>query len=91
MPKQKNKRPTWWKIHDYQKNGIEYFSDEDVGAGFKAALKCFEGETINPNTLSQGAFTVFMILKIGIDDSMKKYQSAVESGKNGAENRWNGN
>lgn len=84
----KEKRATWWKMFYHQRAAIESVSDEDAGAGLKAAFRYFDGEDIPPESLTPQAFTVFCVIRPYIDESLRDYHSCVESGKRGAINRW---
>ena len=84
----KEKRATWWKMFYHQRAAIESVSDEDAGAGLKAAFRYFDGEDISPESLTAQAFTVFCVIRPYIDESFQDYNSCIESGKRGARNRW---
>lgn len=84
----KEKRPTWWKMLYHQRAAIESVSDEDAGAGLKAAFRYFDGEDIPPESLSVQAFTVFCVVRPYIDDAWRDFEKSVETGKEGARRRW---
>lgn len=85
----KEKRATWWKMLYHQRAAIDSVSDEDAGAGLKAAFRYFDGEDIPPESLSLPAFTVFCVIRPYIDDAWRDYEKSVESGKEGARRRYN--
>lgn len=85
----REKRATWWKMLYHQRAAIESVSDEDAGAGLKAAFRYFDGEDIHPESLSLPAFTVFCVIRPYIDDAWRDYEKSVESGKEGARRRYN--
>lgn len=84
----KEKRPTWWKMFYHQRAVIKSVPDEDVGKGLKAAFAYFDGEEIETDDLSQGAFTVFCVIKPYIDESKQDYEEAVKNGRAGGNSRW---
>ena len=84
----KEKRATWWKMFYHQRAAIESVSDEDAGAGLKAAFRYFDGEDIAPESLTPQAFTVFCVIRPYIDESFQDYSACVKNGKQGAKNRW---
>lgn len=84
----REKRATWWKMFYHQRAAIESVSDEDVGSGIKAAYRYFDGEDIQADKMTAGAYTVFSIIRPYIDESKSDYASAVENGKAGANKRW---
>ena len=84
----KEKRPTWWKMFYHQRAAIESVSNEDAGKGLKAAFRYFDGEQIEPNELTQAAFTVFCVMRPYIDESKRDYEARVNDGRNGAKTRW---
>ena len=71
MPKPK--RATWWKMFSHQRAVIESVSNEDAGMGLKAAFRYFDGEPVQPDDLSQAAFTIFCVMRPYIDESMQDY------------------
>lgn len=87
----KEKRATWWKMFYHQRAAIESVSDEDAGAGLKAAFRYFDGEDISHENLTPQAFTVFCVIRPYIDESFQDYNSCIENGKRGAKNRWGSN
>lgn len=87
MPREK--RATWWKMLYHQRAAISSVSDEDAGQGLKAAFAYFDGEEVNPESLTQGAFTVFCVIRPYIDESIRDFSASVENGKSGAHKRWN--
>lgn len=84
----KPKRATWWKMLYHQRAAISSVGDADAGCGLKAAFAYFDGEDIDPATLTPGAFTVFCVIRPYIDEAMRDYQTSVENGKAGSEKRW---
>ena len=82
----KEKRATWWKMFYHQRAAIESVSDEDAGAGLKAAFRYFDGEDIATESLTPQAFTVFCVIRPYIDESFQDYSACVKNGKQGAEN-----
>ena len=86
----KNKKgPTWWKMLDFQRPLIESVSDADAGKGLKAAFRYFAGEDVEDCLLSQGARSVFFMMRPYIDESKQAYAEAVSYGQTGASARWN--
>ena len=83
-------RATWWKMFCHQRAAIASVSDADAGKGLKAAFAYFDGENVDVKDLTQGAFTVFCVIRPYIDESMQDYQESVEAGRIGAEKRWGG-
>ena len=86
----KEKRATWWKMFYHQRAVINSVTDEDVGKGLKAAFAYFDGEEIKTDELSQGAFTVFCVIRPYIDESREDYKESVEYGRMGGNARRNG-
>ena len=84
----KEKRATWWKMFYHQRAVIDSVSDEDAGAGLKAAFRYFDGEDIPPESLSPQAFTVFCVIRPYIDESFQDYETFSNAGKKGMKNRW---
>ena len=84
------KRPTWWKMLYHQRAAVESVSDEDAGMGLKAAFRYFDGEELDPETLTPQAFTVFCVMRPYIDESIRNYEESVANGRKGAEERWGG-
>ena len=89
MMAKKKAGPTWWKMFKHQRPVIESVSDSDAGLGLKAAFSYFDGEDIDPDSLNQGAFIVFTVIRPYIDESKKDYEDAVLYGSTGAKKRWN--
>lgn len=85
---EKEKGPTWWKMFEFQRPVIESVSDADAGKGLKAAFQYFSGEDVDELTLTQGAFSVFSVIRPYIDESKQAYEEAVSYGRNGANTRW---
>lgn len=79
----KEKRATWWKMFSHQRAVIESVSDADVGKGLKAAFRYFDDGEINPEDLSQAAFTIFCVMRPYIDESKKDYEESVLYGRRG--------
>ena len=86
MPKEK--RATWWKMLYHQRAAISSVSDADAGLGLKAAFAYFDGEDIDQDNLTPGAFTVFCVIRPYIDESMRDFAASVADGKRGSEKRW---
>lgn len=86
MPKPK--RATWWKMFSHQRAVIESVSNEDAGMGLKAAFRYFDGEPVQPDDLSQAAFTIFCVMRPYIDESMQDYENSVRNGRKGSAARW---
>lgn len=84
----KLKGPTWWKMLKHQRPIIEAVTDADAGLGIKTAFRYFDGEDIDPDTLTQGAFMVFSVIRPYIDESKQDYENAVLNGNKGAQKRW---
>lgn len=84
----KEKRATWWKMLYHQRAAISSVSDSDAGLGLKTAFAYFDGEDIDPANLTQGAFTVFCVIRPYIDESIRDFENSVASGKKGSEKRW---
>ncbi|WP_296035357.1 DUF6291 domain-containing protein [uncultured Gemmiger sp.] len=85
----KKKGPTWWKMLKFQRPVIESVSDADAGKGLKEAFRYFDGEEVYEYLLSQGALTVFSVMRPYIDESKQEYEEAVSNGQTGASARWN--
>lgn len=77
----KEKRATWWKMFYHQRAAIESVSDADAGQGLKAAFRYFDGEEIEPEGITQAAFTVFCVIRPYIDEARADYQARVERGR----------
>lgn len=77
----KMKRATWWKMFAHQRAAIESVSDADAGQGLKAAFRYFDGEDIDPQELTQAAFTVFCVIRPYIDEAKADYDARVQRGK----------
>lgn len=86
--KEKEKRPTWWKMFNHQRAAIDSVSDADAGNGLKAAFRYFDGEDVDTTKLSQQAFTVFCVIRPYIDEAKADYLARVEDGNRGANKRW---
>ena len=56
--------------------------------GLKAAFRYFDGEELDPETLTPQAFTVFCVMRPYIDESIRNYEESVANGRKGAEERW---
>lgn len=84
----KMRRAAWWKMFYHQRAAIESVSDEAAGEGLKAAFRYFDGEEIEPQSLSPQAFTVFCVIRPYIDESWRDYEESVKNGQKGAANRW---
>ena len=76
----KPKRATWWKMLYHQRAAIESISNEEVGAGLKAAFRYFDGEDISTDELTPQAFTVFCVMRQYIDESIRNYEESVSNG-----------
>lgn len=85
----KEKRATWWKMLYHQRAAISSVSDADAGRGLKAAFAYFDGEDINSEELTPGAFTVFCVIRPYIDESIRDFEASVQNGKKGGTKRWN--
>lgn len=84
----KTKGPTWWKMFSYQRAAIESVSAEDAGNGLIAAFRYFDGELIEKEDLTPGAFTVLCVIRPYIDEARQDYEKSVEYGKAGANAKW---
>lgn len=71
-----------------QRFAIESLSDEDAGKGLKLAFRYFDGEDIDTDTMTQGAFTAFCVMKPYMDEAKADYESSVANGRAGAKERW---
>ena len=81
-------RATWWKKLYHQRAAVSSVSDADAGQGLKAAFAYFDGESVEFDDLTPGAFTVFCVIRPYIDESMRDFQASVEAGRIGAQKRW---
>lgn len=72
----------------HQRAAVESVSDDDAGKGLKAAFRYFDGEEIDPKSLTQAAFTVFCVMRPYIDESRRDYEASVQNGRKGASERW---
>ena len=54
----------WFKVWDWQKRFFDEVSDEEAGAGIKAALRLLTGEPVG--VLSDGALKVYRRLERGV-------------------------
>lgn len=86
----KEKRASWFKMFRFQRSAIESVSDEDAGLGLKAAMRYFDDDDVSPDAMTQGAFTVFCVMRPYIDEAKEAYRSSVEYGEKGACKRWGG-
>ena len=77
----REKRATWWKMFSHQRPAIESVSDVDAGQGLKAAFRYFDGEEIEPESITQAAFTVFCVIRPYIDEARADYEARVQRGK----------
>ena len=84
----REKRATWWKMFYHQRAAVESVSDDDAGKGLKAAFRYFDGEEVDPKSLTLAAFTVFCVMRPYIDESRKDYEASVQNGRKGASERW---
>ena len=84
----RQKRASWFKLFSHQRPALESVSDADAGQGLKATFRYFDGEDINPALLSPAAYTVFCVLRPGVDESILDYANAVQNGRNGGNKRW---
>ena len=66
---------------------IDAIPDENVGKGLKAAFAYFENKTISE--LDPLSNVVFCAMRPYIDEAFSDYEASVESGRRGANNRWN--
>lgn len=83
----REKRPAWFKMFRNQKALIDSVPDENVGRAIKAVFQYFEnGEVVEMEALE---FAVFSSIKPYVDESMEDYEKMVESGRVGANKRWN--
>lgn len=82
------KGPSWWKLYAHNGPVIESVPDEAAGAALKAAYKYFEGEEVTQGSLDPLAYTVFCVLKNGVDQALSDYQTSREYGQRGAKTRW---
>jgi hypothetical protein len=80
---------TWWKVFGSDWASLELISNEDVGAGIKAAFMYFYGEEVDCNSLPQCAKIVFNMNKKNIDEARREYNQRVEDGKKAQEKRRN--
>lgn len=72
----------------HQRAAIESVSDDDAGKGLKAAFRYFDGEEVDPESLTQAVFTVFCVMRPYIDESRRDYEASVQNGRKGASERW---
>ena len=89
MSKTQEHRPAWFRVYLTGANLIQALSDVQVGMAFKATLRYFMDRSYVPTDLDPLADAVFRDLCRGVDEAYQRYETAVESGKKGAELRWN--
>ena len=85
--KRREQRATWFKCFLSSKATIDAVPDENVGKGLKAAFAYFEHKTIPE--LDPLSNVVFCAMRPYIDEAFSDYEASVESGRRGANNRWN--
>lgn len=78
-------------MFSHQRAALESIPDADVGAGLKAAFRYFDGEDIDEDSLSSGAFTAFCTIRPYLDEAQADYEESVANGRAGARKRWDGN
>lgn len=93
MAKQKDKKPSWFKIYSSNRRTYEAIPNESLGAAFKAAMKYFEAggkdEEIAAGIedgLTKVAFETFLT---GVNESIEEYNKRVEDGRRGQEAKQN--
>lgn len=84
----KPKRATWWKMFYHQRAAIESLSDADAGRGLKIAFQYFDGEDIDADIVTPGAFTAFCVMKQYMDEAKADYEDSVTNGRTGGNKRW---
>ena len=86
----KEKRATWWKMLYHQRAAISSVSDEDAGKGLKAAFAYFDGDEVDTDSLTPGAFTVFCVIRPYIDESIRDFEASVACGTGETAELWRG-
>ena len=79
----KPKRPTWFKVFDYQYPFILAMPDAAVGKAFRAGLAYFRSREL-PEGLDPMETAIFNLFRDNADEALEDFERSVENGKKGS-------
>ena len=79
----KPKRPTWFKVFDYQYPFILAMPDAAVGKAFRAGLAYFRNREL-PEGLDPMETAIFNLFRDNADEALQDFERSVENGKKGS-------
>lgn len=79
----KPKRPTWFKVFDYQYPFILAMPDAAVGKAFRAGLAYFRNREL-PEGLDPMETAIFNLFRDNADEALEDFERSVENGKKGS-------
>lgn len=85
----KEKRAAWFKMFRHTRAAIEVISDEDAGRAIKEALRYFDGDEVDTDSMTPQSVIAFSLFRVSIDEANRDYEEAAENGRKGAEKRHN--
>ena len=89
MAKKNEGRAVWFRMFRNIRNLVDAVPDESAGAAIKAVFAYFDTGEL-PTNLDTLGYALFLSIKPAVDESNEDYKRAVESGRKGSQQRWEG-